>query len=331
MPTTDITVLFATRNGEHVLRRTLEGYCRAEEPPHAWKMVIVDNGSEDSTPAILASFKKRLPLETLQYPIAGKNRALNFALSSLEGRLAILPDDDAIPDTSFLTAWSRYLKECQNYELLGGSIDLFFDTPPPSWILRNKSHFALQFSFRDLPEGPVAAEEIFGPNMAVRTSVFEKGFRFDESIGPNQSDPNYPMGSETDFLRRVARSGAKAWFAKQPRVQHIVRSNQLSKSYWAGRFYRHGRYVAQHMWKTGQTPPPYISRPVVIDQMWRLYHRLRMVSPLPVQRITSVQAYHWKRGFSDEWTRRQAIKCTENTNRVTHLNGPTGEAPPTQI
>ena len=58
-----LTILFATRNGEHVLPRTLEAYCGLEAPSQAWKMVVVDNGSDDLTPAILKSFKKRLPLE----------------------------------------------------------------------------------------------------------------------------------------------------------------------------------------------------------------------------------------------------------------------------
>ena len=42
-----LTVLCATRNGEHVLPRTLEAYCRVEAPLHSWKMVIVDNGSNN--------------------------------------------------------------------------------------------------------------------------------------------------------------------------------------------------------------------------------------------------------------------------------------------
>ena len=90
-----LTVLFATRNGQHVLPRTLEAYCRVEQPSHKWKIVVADNGSDDSTPTILASFEKRLPLETVRHLISGKNRALNYALNFLEGKLTILTDDDA--------------------------------------------------------------------------------------------------------------------------------------------------------------------------------------------------------------------------------------------
>lgn len=306
MSTIDITVLFATRNGEDVLSRTLEAYCRVEGDACNWKMVIVDNGSEDLTPTILASFKKRLPLETLRQPIPGKNRALNYGLGVVEGRLVIITDDDAIPESSFLTAWSKYLHKNLEYELLGGSIDPFFEVKIPNWMLKNKPHFEILFAARELPEGPIAPESIFGPNMAVRSSVFESGFRFNENIGPNGSDPYYPMGSETEFCRRVSQSGAKAWFSKEPRVRHIVRSNQLSRSYYVKRAYQHGRGFAQQTWEGGLALPPHLSRRPTVNQLWYLYHRLRMYSPFPLQRFHSLFAYNWKRGFCDEWVKRQA-------------------------
>ena len=305
-----LTVLFATRNGELALPRTLEAYCRVEAPPQPWKIVIVDNGSEDSTPAILASFKKRLPIETLRQPIAGKNRALNCGLRALEGRLAIITDDDAIPDSSFLSAWSTYLNNGLDYELFGGSIDPIFEVPPPKWIFRNKDQFDMLFAVRNLPEGPIAPDEIFGPNMAVRSSVFASGFRFNEDFGPNGSDPHYPMGSETEFCCRVAQSGGKAWFAKEPRVQHMVRGNHLTRSYWAKRAYRHGRGAARRTWEFGLAVPPNISRPFILDQLACLRHRLQMFSPFPLQRLNSVRAYHWRLGFRDEWATRRAMSDT---------------------
>src|ERR1700733_8012236 len=101
MPSIELTVLFATRNGEHVLPRTLGGYRRLSAPAVGWKIVVVDNGSTDATPAIIQSFARDLPLQTLRQPVAGKSRALNTGLAAVEGRLLVLTDDDAIPSPSF--------------------------------------------------------------------------------------------------------------------------------------------------------------------------------------------------------------------------------------
>ena len=316
MTDVDLTVLFATRNGASVLPRTLEAYCQAEKPTRGWKIVIVDNGSEDATPAILASFKKRLPLETLREPIAGQNRARNFGLDHLEGQLAILTDDDAIPDSSFLTAWSKYYDKCQDYELFGGSIDPLFEESPPKWIYRSKSQFEMLFAARDLSEGPISPNEIFGPNMAVRTSIFAKGFRFREDLGPNGSDPNYPMGGETELFRRMAaQTGAKAWFAKEPRVQHIVRSNQLESSYWAKRSYQHGRGSAQQAWDRGPATPRGLLRRLMYDQPLLLRYWLQMFSPFALQRFDGICHYHWRRGYLDEWAKRSNPCASSNAHR----------------
>lgn len=295
-----LTVLFATRNGAAVLPRTLEGYCRMDKPSRGWKMVAVDNGSEDSALDILASFAGRLPLEACSEQIPGKNRALNRGLSACEGALTIITDDDAVPDPAFLQAWCKFLDGRLDYDLFGGSIDLLFEASPPKWQL-GMSQLDMMFAVRDLSEGPISADAIFGPNMAVRRSIFDAGFRFNENIGPNGSDPDYPMGSETEFCCRVAQGGAKAWFAKEPRVGHIVRASQLTRNAWVRRAYRHGRGVARRAWESGQTAP---SRSPMRERLSHLRHSLQMFFPLPRQRYNSLWAYHWRRGFRDEEARR---------------------------
>src|SRR5688572_25020140 len=106
-----LTVLLASRNGGAVLPRTLDGYRRAATPPVGWKIVVVDNGSTDDTQQVIESFKASLPIEGLTQPIPGKNRALNTGLGAVEGRLAIITDDDAIPEPSFLVEWAKVLKD----------------------------------------------------------------------------------------------------------------------------------------------------------------------------------------------------------------------------
>ena len=51
-------------------------------------------------------------------------------------------------------------------------------------------------------EGPIQAYSVWGPNMAVRQSVFSAGHRFDERIGPDGTT-TYAMGSETEFTMRL--------------------------------------------------------------------------------------------------------------------------------
>jgi GT2 family glycosyltransferase len=156
--------------------------------------------------------------------------------------------------------------------------------------------FASMFSECNLPEGEIDPGAIYGPNMAVRISVFDRGFRFDENIGPNALDPAYPMGSETEFCRRVASLGGRSWFASEPRVDHIVRSSQLRTSAWAEPAYRTGRGRAYQMFQRGEIPD--LPGPLLTD-------RLAMLSPFPRHRLASLCARSLARGIRDESNKRQ--------------------------
>jgi GT2 family glycosyltransferase len=293
MSEVQLTILLATRNRQHLLARVLEGYRHAARPPMRWKMVIVDNGSVDATPIVLESFRKILPLEVMQEPVAGKNRALNQAVPAVEGRLVVITDDDAIPCSSFLTAWTKYLG-FDEFGLFGGSIVPLFDKNPPRWMVASKFNFSMLFGQRDLPEGRIDAGAIYGANMAVRTTIFDKGFRFDESIGPNTLDSDYLMGGETEFCCRAAQSGVKCWFAKEPVVQHIVEAKQLKLTAWAKRAYRTGRGRAHQMCGRGE---------IVMPPVPSLAERLSMFSPNAELRFKSTCAYYLWRGFRDEYAR----------------------------
>jgi GT2 family glycosyltransferase len=304
MPAIQLTVLLATRNGEHVLPRVLAGYRDAHPPPVGWKIVVVDNGSTDATAQVLNSFRRTLPLRVFGEPIAGKSRALNTGLQAIEGRLVILSDDDTIPGPSFLTAWAAFLEREQDFELLGGTIEPLFDGRAPQWLVESRLRFAMMFGERNLAEGPTHPDEIFGGNWAVRTSVFERGYRFDETLGPNSTDSDYPMGQETEFCRRVARAGARCWFARGPQVQHIVKPELVTTAGWAKRAYRLGRGRARLMWTIGDIGPK------LAPTWWQTLRahariglqRLRTLSPHPQQRFDNVTEYHLARGFRDECT-----------------------------
>jgi hypothetical protein len=80
---------------------------------------------------------------------------------------------------------------------------------------------------------------VFGPNMAVRAAVFDDGFRFDPTIGPQGS--NYAMGSETEFVSRLANRGYAAWHAQNAQVDHFIRDFQMTSSWILRRAIRFGR------------------------------------------------------------------------------------------
>jgi glucosyl-dolichyl phosphate glucuronosyltransferase len=292
-----LIVLLATHNGSGVLRRTLEGYARARSPETPWTMVVVDNGSTDDTPQILASFQDKLPLQVVHEPRPGKNLALNRALSMLKGDFYIVTDDDAVPEPDFLQVWADVSASHTHADLFGGSVTLLFESPPPDWLRSATPYFSELFALNQRTEGPISAVHIYGPNMAVRGKIFQAGYRFDESIGPNSSDRNYGMGSETEFCVRVERdAAAQAWFIPAAGVQHIVRDHQMTREFFAARAYRHGRGFAQQLVSEGRG---YSISPAKEAAREALY-RLMALLPSPRHRVAARWRSSWRKGFRDQ-------------------------------
>ena len=75
--------------------------------------------------------------------------------------------------------------------------------------------------------------------MAIRSKVFQMGYKFDETVGPRGS--NYAQGSEVEFLMRLDQAGFKAWHCKNAIVRHMIRSFQMNKKWILGRAIRFAR------------------------------------------------------------------------------------------
>lgn len=235
-----LTVVLATHNGAGTLPTMLESFTRLKAPAGGWKLIVVDNASTDETHDILASFAERLPLTVLNQPERGKNRALNLAIPHFEGDLVVFTDDDVIPRPDWLAELHRAAWENPEYGQFGGPIEAFWMAPVPEWIPRLVPlpvTFALTRSGYE--SGPDVNWRTMGPNMAVRAEAFRQGHRFDESMGPNSG--HYIMGSETEFIHRLAAIGFPVWFNARAIVQHMIRPHQMEPEWILGRAFRYGR------------------------------------------------------------------------------------------
>jgi len=238
-----LTVLIATYNGGKTLPEVLNEYCKQDLPKEEWKLVLIDNGSTDNTKEIIEAFLPLLPITYLFEPRRGKNAALNTGLSHIEGDLIVFSDDDVLPHTNWLKELRIAADSHPLHSIFGGPVLPEWESPPEDWILSwvpLKPAFAI---LDDQEEGDKKGGNatVFGPNMAVRSNIFEMGYKFDETVGPNGS--NYAMGSETDLLLRLRQEGFKAWHCKKAIVKHMIRSSQMNRRWILARAIRYGRGI----------------------------------------------------------------------------------------
>ncbi len=236
-------LLFATRDGMATLPRTLAAFERLRGPP-GLRIVAVDNGSRDGSGALLRRAAGRLPLTVIDAPVPGKNRALNLALDRIapwldDAELVAVTDDDVVPRADWLTRLHAAARGAPQADLFGGAIVPVWHAPPPAWLLALPHAFPVLFAVTEACDGPCAAREIYGPNMAVRGRVLAAGARFEPGIGPDGTR-RFGMGSESEFLRRMERLGHRAHFCADAVVGHQVEPAQMTSSSVIARAHRYG-------------------------------------------------------------------------------------------
>jgi glycosyltransferase involved in cell wall biosynthesis len=237
--TMDASVIFATRDRGSLLTQTLAHLGRQTAGDLGWELIVVDNGSTDETPSVLARAAERLPLQALHEPSPGKNRALNRALAVARGELLIFTDDDVIADPGWIASMVAAARRWPDATIFGGRVLLAFPPGTPGW-LQEPLHGAMNFAryAPPEPEGPTSHLPN-GPNFAVRARALG-GLRYREDIGP-QAGAAYAMGSETELIARLRAQGAAMVYVPSATVQHVVQAGQLTDRYLLGRSYRLGR------------------------------------------------------------------------------------------
>lgn len=97
------TVIIPTRNRATYLDLTLASYV-AERSAARFEVVVVDDGGEDETPAVVEKYVGRLSLTFERCVHRGRSAARNVALRLAKGGVIIFSDDDRLAGAGFIDA-----------------------------------------------------------------------------------------------------------------------------------------------------------------------------------------------------------------------------------
>ena len=216
-----LSVVLATRDRAGRLRRTLDALLCLQQPREGWHLVAVDNGSRDSTPAVLADYRARLPMTVLREPRPGRSAALNAAIPDIRGGHVLFLDDDIEPQCDWLARHAAAAASAPDYAVFGGRIEPQWEAEPPRWVRDWVDHALCYGAHADLADGPCPFYLVFGGNMAMRAEVFRRGLRFNPAYGPT-GGRNYVIGCETEFIRRAELMGFRPWHCRGAVARHFV-------------------------------------------------------------------------------------------------------------
>jgi len=104
-----VSVVICTYNGSKTLEETLRSMGKVEYPD--FEVVVVNDGSQDSTPTIIHKVSKeladRVTIRQIDIPNGGLSNARNVGMHAARGEIVAYLDDDAYPDPH----WLQYLAD----------------------------------------------------------------------------------------------------------------------------------------------------------------------------------------------------------------------------
>jgi glycosyltransferase involved in cell wall biosynthesis len=203
------TVIVPVYNDAEALRDCLAALCEQTYPSDRYEVVVVDNNSEEDIDAVLGTCSQaRLVRETTQGSYAARNRGIRSA----NGTVLAFTDADCVPAETWLVHGTSRLVREENCGLVGGRIDFTYQRPghpsPPE--LYDSRQFLKQELYvkRD---GWAATANAF-----TRKAVFEDVGLFEAGL---------QSGGDTEWGRRVSRTGYRVCYEDRARVRHPARSS----------------------------------------------------------------------------------------------------------
>src|SRR6266446_10716 len=97
-----ISVIIPTFNRAAMLANTLESFAAQTIPKNRYEVIVVDDGSKDSTPEVCREFVSRIELKYLHIDNSGTSAAKNTGILASRGKILLFFDDDDIADRRLL-------------------------------------------------------------------------------------------------------------------------------------------------------------------------------------------------------------------------------------
>lgn len=262
---TRYSVALCTHNHADRLERTLADLHSIRIPREPMEFIIIDNGSRDSTPEVLANnvwpngFNARIVREEK----LGLSNARNRAIREARGEYIIFVDDDETADPDWLCAFERLI-DTRQPDAFGGRIRVLFEDVRPAWLSDELLGFLGELN-RAEEVAPLTSPDtsFFGGNFGFRRHLAERVGGFDADLGRKGSDNT--GGEEVDFYRRLLAAGYSVWWTPHAVIHHRIQALKLNRRYFLDLHYRQGRVDGiRRARESARRPPPY-----VYAQLWR--------------------------------------------------------------
>ncbi|MCS7029616.1 MAG: glycosyltransferase [Bacteroidia bacterium] len=239
-----ISVVICCYNSENKLPTTLK-HLSEQDFSGAWEIIVIDNGSTDSTSYVAQNVWKQLnsptPIRVIYEPQLGLNFARHCGILNAQYEYIIFCDDDNWLAPDYLSIVYQNFQQMPDVGAMGGQSEGIFEEPPPPWLLKYIGGYAI--GKQATRSGIVDQRRfIWGAGMAVRASVLKKiynqGFH---SILSDRKGNTLSAGGDGELCELIMQAGYHLYYDEKLNFKHFITKNRLSWSYVCKLYYGFGQ------------------------------------------------------------------------------------------
>jgi glycosyltransferase involved in cell wall biosynthesis len=203
VPAPLVSVVIPVRDGADTLPRCLDALAAQQDAP-AFEVIVVDNGSTDTTAALAGAHP--VVTHVVTEPRPGSYAARNAGVALAAGSVLAFTDADCVPEPGWLAAGAAAVRDVP---LAGGRVVAVLERATP--VARYDAALYLDQEGYVREQGFAATANLF-----VRTEVARAVGGFDADLR---------SGGDLDFCQRAASAGHSITYAADAVVRHRPRSS----------------------------------------------------------------------------------------------------------
>ncbi len=233
----EITGIICTHNRERYLERCILSLFDQSLDEEQYEILVIDNGSTDSTKEICDRFIDRPNFHYIFEPILGLSQARNTGWQNAKGMYVGYIDDDATADSLwFEMALESFHSSSPEPEWVGGPVQLDWEVPAPAWL--TKEYYGA-LGWVDWGKEPHflegAGEWLVGCNSLYRRDILEKMNGFDTRLGRKKK--LLLSGEEVQFQHRLKAINGRLYYHPGICIFHSVPKERTEPAFFYRRYY----------------------------------------------------------------------------------------------
>jgi glucosyl-dolichyl phosphate glucuronosyltransferase len=243
------SIIIPTVNRASLLELAIESFCQQDFAADGYEILVVDNGSTDSTKDVTSAAIAAYPDRQIRYiyePEPGLLSGRHRGAVEAKGEVLIFVDDDIAADRAWLGSIVGTFAD-PTVQLVGGKNLPTYEVETPTWLegfwetTPYGGRACSYLSLLDLGDRPIDidANYVWGLNFSIRKHIlFELGGFHPDCIPARLQ--HFQGDGETGLTQKANQKGYRAVYQPQALVHHRISKDRLTPEYFQKRAYYQG-------------------------------------------------------------------------------------------